>query len=152
MQKEIVYKLTNKTLPIIPALKNEKLETINMQGDDLVMTVVPTGNLSELEKKVGFKPNKITISADLMDDAACDVEVAKIFPKKMLKERSKFGYGRKSNVYPIREFLKIYKEYPLFFESVMMGEGKVVFVFNGKAKISVKVIITCSEIVYTFSE
>jgi len=151
MNKKIIYKLNNKTLPVIPALHNEKIENITMESDDIIITA----NLSNqviLKDKLGFVPNKVRISADLLDDAACDVEITKTVRKKELKEKSKLGYGRKVNVYAIRDFLQIYKNYPLYFNSVMVGEGKVIISFDGKPTIKIKVIISCEEIAYNFSE
>ena len=114
MNKELKFKLTNKTLPLLPAIHDEKLEEIKMEGDNLILSCFITSNSQYISSVAGFNAKKMVISTNLLDDADCDMEISKKFPKKMLKEKSKFGYGKKANVYAIREFLKIYKDYPLY--------------------------------------
>ncbi|MBE7074129.1 MAG: hypothetical protein E7379_03455 [Clostridiales bacterium] len=152
MNKEIKFKLTNKTLPLLPYIHGEVLEDIKMEGDKLILSCSLSGSKGYINSVVDFDANRLTISTNLLDDADCDIEISKTFHKKMLKERSKLGYGKKSNIYAIRDFLKIYKGYPLYFARTMVGVEKVHIVFEGKAGVEARLMINCKEITYTFSE
>ena len=151
MNKKINYKLTNKTLPLLPNLHDEKLQEVKIEGDVLSFVISLEGQREYIDGLVGFAAKCLKICAELMDDAACDVEVSKMVAKKMLKEKSKLGYGKKCNIYSIRDFLKIYKGYQLRYNRTLVGSENVEFVFLGQADIEIKFIITCSEIAYTFS-
>ncbi|MBQ8444177.1 MAG: hypothetical protein IJX25_02360 [Clostridia bacterium] len=152
MNKQLKYKLTNKTLPLFPNIHDEKLEGIKMEGDNLFLSFKLTNRKEYISSLVGFEANNLVITANLMDDADCNVVVSKAVPKKMLKEKSKLGYGKKGNVYAIREFLQLYQGYNLFYSHSAVGSEKVYIVFSGQAKVEVEVIITCKEISYTFSD
>ncbi|MBQ8909312.1 MAG: hypothetical protein IJY90_03405 [Clostridia bacterium] len=152
MKKELKFKLTNKSLPLLPCLKREMLQEIKMEGDNLIITFSLTSNADFAASLAGFEAKKVEIKTNLLDDADCNIEISKRFSKKMLKEKSKLGYGKKANIYAIREFIKIYKDYPLYFEHALVGKEKVHLILNGKAQVEVKVMMNCSEISYTFED
>ena len=113
MQKVLKFKLTNKTLPLLPNLKHNMAKEVKMEGDNLIITLAVQANLDYINDLVGFSAKQVEIKTNLLDDADCDVEIYKVSHKKMLKEKSKLGYGKKGNVYAIRDFLRLYKDYPL---------------------------------------
>ena len=51
-----------------------------------------------------------------------------------------------------RDFLKLYKDYPLYFSRTMVGKEKVHIVFAGKAKVEMRLMINCREIKYDFAD
>jgi len=156
MKKVVKYKLNikeNECFPFLPVMHdNELKDIVYVDGSlKLIATNVDLHDDNSVQF-VGFVPKTINIDIELLDGLDCEVIVSKFYSKKQINEKNNFGYGTKSNIYSILEFMEIKDNYNLTFSYNLVGYSQVNFIFIDEKNHRVEMRINCKELKYTFHQ
>ena len=77
-----------------------------------------------------FKPKKLSIEFCDLCDTTFFVGVSRFYPKKQFREKHKNNFGRRVNIYQLKDFVKFYKEYDLQFNYFSVSYNEVIIFFN----------------------
>ena len=114
------YKKVKKIFCHFP-LKNDKLKFIT---EDFI------GHDYDYYDIAYFKPKKLSIEFCDLCDTTFFVGVSRFYPKKQFREKHKNNFGRRVNIYQLKDFVKFYKEYDLQFNYFSVSYNEVIIFFN----------------------
>ena len=141
MQKILEYNLNvdvNEKFPFMPVLHDCKVNEIRIEDNILIITSNDLQNHDEDSLVfAGFHAKKVQVEFVFEEEIDCMVIVSVSSPKKQIRENHKYGYGKRSNCYDIREFITIYRDYRLEILYNMVSFNQVNLILAGhKNKIS----------------
>ncbi len=161
MEKVLEYKLKPEIkdgFPFMPVLHDYKVDEIRINNNVLIVVSNDLENHDDDSFDfTGFHAKKVRIEFIFENDVKCEEEcnviVSQYFPKKQIRDRGN-GYGKRSNIYNINEFLNIYRDYNLeiLFYMVSYGQVNLKLAGNKKKIKNIEIEIFCKEVRYIFSD
>ena len=139
--------------PQMPVLHDCVIDEIFTRDGTLYITSADVANHDyDYSDVVGFCAEKVQIEFIFDESAECEVLVSKFFPKKQIKEKNKYGYGKRSNCYDIAEFTEIYKDYNLemLYNMVCYNQVNIYLAAHKKRMHEAEMHIFCSKVRYVF--
>lgn len=141
-------------LPQMPALHDYKVDKIEIENNVLIISSTDFTHDYDYSDYTGFSPKKVLIEFIFENEVECSITVSRYFPKKQIREKNKYGHGKKSNCYDILEFIHIYTKYNLeiLYNMVSYNQVNIIFAASNKDRIKeVEMQLFCTRVKYTFT-
>ena len=159
MKKIFCYNLNvhiNESLPLLPAMHDYTVGEMIIENDKLkFITEDFIGHDYDYYDIAYFKPKKLSIEFCDLCDTTFFVGVSRFYPKKQFREKHKNNFGRRVNIYQLKDFVKFYKEYDLQFNYFSVSYNEVIIFFNcnnTKKAHEAAMQIQRKKVIYTFTD